>query len=521
MKLHTARVPLSTLAISTCAAAVCLGGSTGVPCAPGLDEVIDSARRAVGWTRWEADQHLQLTGQVTYLGLEETVVANHARDGRFHSAFEGELTREVRNDGESVRLAEFSSIWHELEFFGREAELLRAWVHSGYWLDPSAPLTIGRSETQPAEGFVGLDLRIQGGKLDARVELDAEDHLVRTLLFRTGNGELRTEFADHAGVKGVRIARSVRCQLGMGDEYSFTNLEARFEELDEGIFAAEPNQPDFRFAVDIGPEVEVTRSKSKHLWVRALVNGEDLGLFLFDTGAGFSGISVEAADKLGLTPFGSTSLTGLGGGVTTTRMRQAKTLQIGPLIIDNLVFSETPVERKEQMVGEKVAGVLGWDVMQRAIVDLEPRGKLRLYDPSTFELPGAEWHALNLHYKVPYIGARFAGDREGLFMLDCGAAGATVMFFHHAAKALGFLEGENSAPAETAHGAGGAFQSRLDQIAWFELAGERLDDLTIILSTAEDGEADPYSLGLIGGGLLRLYRLVFDYPNKRVAIIPL
>ena len=105
-------------------------------------------------------------------------------------------------------------------------------------------------------------------------------------------------------------------------------------------------------------------------------------------------------------------------------------------------------------------------------------------------------------------------------MLDCGAAGSTVMFFHHAAKALGFLERDAKATS-TGRGAGGEFHSRLDQIAWFELAGERMDDLTIILSTAEDGEADPYSLGLIGGGLLRLYRLVFDYPNKRVAIIPL
>ncbi|MFT7662815.1 MAG: hypothetical protein ACI87A_001035 [Planctomycetota bacterium] len=36
---------------------------------------------------------------------------------------------------------------------------------------------------------------------------------------------------------------------------------------------------------------------------------------------------------------------------------------------------------------------------------------------------------MNLHFKVPYIQARFAGDRDGLFMLDCGAAAVSVMFF--------------------------------------------------------------------------------------------
>ena len=79
----------------------------------------------------------------------------------------------------------------------------------------------------------------------------------------------------------------------------------------------------------------------------------------------------------------------------------------------------------------------------------------------------------------------------------------------------------NTTPTTTGHGAGGAFEHRLDHLDWFELAGRRIDDLTIILSTGDDGEADPYSLGLIGGGLLRLYRLVFDYSRKRVAIIPI
>jgi len=516
MKKHTAARRLLTL--SFCSVAFGLSGSTSATPAEGLDEILDKARRAAGWEQGKADEVLRLTGEVTYLGVEETVVAEYARDGRFRIAFEGQLTREVRYDGQSVRLAEFSPLWHELEFFGREVELLRAWVYSGYWLDPSAPLVIERAQKQAGEGLIGLDLLLEDGLLQARVELDAEDHLVRSLSFLTGNGELRTEYADHAAVQGRQVARAVSCQMSLGAEYSLQSLEASFEKLDESLFNSRPDVPDFRFDPSVGPEIEVVRSKSKHLWVRALVNGEDLGLFLFDTGAGFSGISAEAADKLGLSAFGRTSLTGLGGGVTTMQMRRAKTLQIGPLIIDNLVLSEMSVARKEQMVGEKVAGALGWDVMRRAIVDLEPRGNLLLYDPSTFELSEGSWVPMHLHYKVPYVRGRFPGDNEGLFMLDCGAAGSTVMFFHHAAKALGFLDGA-AKPSTTGHGAGGTFHHRLDHIDWFEMGEEHLDDFTIILSTAPDGEADPYSLGLIGGGLLRLYRLIFDYQNKRVVFI--
>ncbi len=518
MNSHTAHKCLLALTISFFSTALIADSPSLGQSAGEVEALLDSARRVAGWNPENSRQHLRLTGRVEYLGVEETFVTYFAHDGRFCSTFEGELERDVRFDGQGVRLAEFSSLWQDLEFFGRESELLRAWVHSGYWLDPEAPLRVQRAQTSAADGLIGLDIRLRDGLLAARVELDAEDHLVRTLTFLTGNGELRTEYSRHEAVDGVSVAREVRCQFAVGSEVTLEVREARFMDLDDALFDPRPDELDFRFDVDVAPEVEVVQSSSKHLWVRPLVNGKNIGLFLFDTGAGFSGISADAADSLGLSSFGSTSYTGMGGDVTTTHMRRAGTLQLGPLTIDDLVFSEVFVERKTRMVGEKVAGVLGWDVMQRAIVELESTGKLRLYNPSTFELSAGDWCTMSLHHNVPYFSARFADDHQGLFMLDCGAAGVTVAFFHHAAQVLGYLDG-NDSPTTTGHGAGGSFEHRLEDLAWFEFAGERLNDLTILVSTAEDGEADPYSLGLIGGGLLRLYRLTFDYSNKRVAII--
>jgi hypothetical protein len=282
------------LALSLAVAATLLGTPTLGRSDPGPDEVLDQARRAAGWDASSPGKQLSLSGRVTYLGVEETFVADLASDGRFRLAFEGELEREVRHDGQGVFLAEFAALWHELELFGREAELLRAWVHGSYWLDPGAPLSVRRSgeraDPETEDGLIGFDLRIEGGRLEARVELDAEQHLVRALIIDAGNGPLRTEYANYATVDGRRIAREVHCQMGMGNEYTLTTEAVRFEELDESLFARGQDEPDFIFDVDFGPEIEVVRSRSKHLWVRPLVNGQDVGLFLFDTGAGFSGI---------------------------------------------------------------------------------------------------------------------------------------------------------------------------------------------------------------------------------------
>lgn len=500
---------------------------SAAPCGDGLDQLLDDARGALGRSHWDPLRDLRLSGRATYQGVEEVFEADYAHDGRFRLAFEGDLSRRSRHDGHAVWLAEYSTLWYELEFFDREVELLRGLVHGGAWLDPEAAVDLRPAEDwAPADGRIGLELRLADGLLPARLELDAQDHLVRSMSVPTGNGVLRSEYEDYRAVDGVYVAHRVRCDLSVGSEYAFEVERGGLADSDAARFGRVDERLDYRFDLDVPPAVEVVRSSSKHLWVRPLINGQDVGLFLFDTCAGFSGISREAADALGLGAFGESSLTGLGGGVTETGMRRAERLQLGPLIIDDLVFSEVPVGRKSELVGEKVGGVLGWDVMRRAIVDLEPRGELRLFDPATFELSeeaaGGAWQPMHVHYQVPYVRARFPDDHEGLFMLDCGAAGMTVMFFHHAALALGLLDDDQHAgPESSGEGAGGRVEQRLSELAWFELAGDSMDDMPIILSTAPDGERDPYSLGLIGGGLLRLYRVVFDVTRKRVALLPL
>jgi predicted aspartyl protease len=489
-----------------------------------VEQLLEEARDALGLSGWEAGHDLRLAGRASLQGVDETFEADYARDGRFRLAFRGELTRRSRFDGLRVRLAEYSTLWYDLELHDREVELMRGLVHGGAWLDAQAGVIVtAAAGWEPAEGRTGLDLRLADGLLPFRLELDAEDHLVRSLSLVTENGALRSEYEEHRAVGGLMIAHRVRAELSVGGVYLLEVTSAAQQDTDPARFTVVADRLDYTFDADVPADVPVVRSRSKHLFVRPLINGKDVGLFLFDTGAGFSGISLQTAEALGLESFGVAALTGLGGGVTETGMRRAARVQLGPLIIDDLVFSETRDNHKfEEEFEEKIAGVLGWDVMRRAIVDLEPRGALRLFDPADFELSppmqGA-WQDIRIHFQVPWIRGRFPGDHEGLFMLDCGAAGSTVMFFHHAASSLGLLEDdEHAGPVDTSHGAGGSYQRRLGRMDWFEFGDDHLDDMRIILSIAPDGEADPHSLGLIGGGLLRLYRLVFDVQRKRVML---
>ncbi len=502
--------------------------------------ILSAARRAIGWGSWPTGLCLRLSGTLTYLGVDERGVTEFTSDGRLRQAFEGELEREVRFDGEVLRLAEHARLWREPQLFAREVELLRGWLHGGYWLDPGAPLEIALAV--PADAAAGptvLLVRLAGGLLEARVELDSE-HRVRLLSVPSGDGFLRTEFEEYSEVareaawadgafvgSGVRIAHRVSGELSFGSRFSLVAQTAAFEPLVQERFGPAPDRVDASFDADVPAEIVVHRARSGHLFVSALVNGEDVGLFLFDTGAGFSGLRVSVAEELGLAPFGETRLTGMGGGVTRAGLRRARTLQLGPLTVTDLLLIDTPPGMHSEVDGIPVVGVLGWDILLRSVVELEAAGGLRLYDPAQYRLAAGEWLPLTLHYKVPYVSARFEAEDEveGLFMLDCGAAGITALFFHDAAQTLGLLAraGGGSEPGEpdsTGRGAGGMFQHRREELAWFDFAGRRQEPLSVLVSTAPDGEADPYSLGLIGGELLSPFRVVLDYAGRRVAILP-
>jgi hypothetical protein len=394
-------------------------------------------------------------------------------------------------------------------------------VHSGFWLDPNAPVDISKGD-DPADASL-FHVQLEDGLLQATLRLDPETHLPARLEVPTGNGALVVEYSAYEKIGKVQLAHFVRTQISPGRELHWELIDvAGVDELDGAAFQAPPRTQDTDFDSEADPTVEVVRSRSKRLYVRPLVNGEEIGLFVFDTGAGFTGINPTAAQELGLETFGNNSVTGLGGDVSFSTMSKLDTFQLGPITIRDLVVTQSGRSELSYVDGERVVGVIGWDLLIRSIVDFSPRdGGLSIFDPAIHELPAVQWTPLNLHYQVPYAKVSFEGDRDGLFMVDTGAAGFTLYFFSDVVRRMGFLEGKEEGPVSESHGAGGAFSSTVSPLEWVCLPdGDPYKDVPCVFGLGDDGETDHYSLGLLGGGLLRNYRLVMDYSRYQMAFVP-
>jgi hypothetical protein len=68
-------------------------------------------------------------------------------------------------------------------------------------------------------------------------------------------------------------------------------------------------------------------------------------------------------------------------------------------------------------------------------------------------------------------------------------------------------------------GVGGFGRAATGKLEWFELGGQRFETLTMQFAQTELGAlTDRYTVGNLGQEVLDDYRLVFDYPNGRIAL---
>ncbi|MFT7670407.1 MAG: putative aspartyl protease [Planctomycetota bacterium] len=456
------------------------------------------------------------------LGMPTSYRWIFAKEGYFRRDMRGTFPESVGYDGAATWKVEGRSPPYPLVFLEEERLKTLVWVWSSAWIIEDSPFEIHFADDH-STAETRLRLKLKEGLLQGILALDAKTHLPRRLEFDDAFGAGTVYFSDWRDVAGVPMPWLVKVEEADGRKTSYTSQDTHEYKGTPPPFSQRGGKgKDTDFIDGVAEEIKVRRSKRGHYFVRPLIDGQDLGWFLFDSGLGGSIITKNTADKLKLGTFGKTTLSGFGPGPPTkTHFRQTHAVQLGPLLIDGLVMIETEnMGMADRMLaGEVCAGALGWDVFLRATVEMDSKNdRVLIHDPETFQAPKAAWQDLYLHWQVPYLSARFADDRQGYFCLDTGAGEMNALFHYSAAKHLGLLD-LLALEAKQLTGASGQFDVQRVELDWFEIAGNRQNPVEVMLSTAEDGESDPYSYGFVGSGLLGDVIVVFDYMKSRVGFV--
>ena len=239
------------------------------------------------------------------------------------------------------------------------------------------------------------------------------------------------------------------------------------------------------------------------------VNGSEPRLFILDSGANSIALEHRFADSLGLRPTGAGSASGAGAGPVPIRRypRDSVEFEVAGVSFRSDHAISIDLSNQPGILGYSVAGVLGSDFFRRVTVEIDYDAHVvRLHDPEGFTPPsGARSIPLTFERRLPFVTARLqvAGRpaRSRRLLVDSGSEDAVD----------DSLLLESRGPLRRVIGgvgSGQTYEVMFGRIERFELGPFVLEDLP----SAAPG------VSLIGGEVLRRFRVTLDYARERMLL---
>jgi hypothetical protein len=255
-----------------------------------------------------------------------------------------------------------------------------------------------------------------------------------------------------------------------------------------------------------------------HIYLRARVNDSAPIWFLLDTGATASYLDVQPAKALGL---------GVQGNFI-----KATSISFPGVRLLNQAFSVQPLGFWIYD-GHAVDGMLGYDFITRFVVELDYVNKnINLHAPQSYRYPGSgEVVPLIMLEddsggKVPLVRARIVQHGrtpiEGKFIADT-AVRAAVTFNTPFVETNKLLQpGRKTIQAALG---GGAMvresQQPIGRLSNIQIGSFMINDSVAIFFQDQKGVlASPEFDGVIGGDILRRFKVIFDYSREQMILKP-
>jgi hypothetical protein len=269
--------------------------------AEGLDAVLLQVRKAIGFDeRPTTSKHLVLSGVRNAGGAESPFTITYAPDGRFLQRYSGDEETLVGFDGATLWTMDGDGAVRVLSLSERDTVLARTWMQTGFWLAEDAPLTLGLERRDTDGETVVLSVAVKGGISPCKIVIDGDTWLPRSascsLASVTVSWKL-SAYLEHAGIRRPgRIASTVQGKI-LEESVVVSVKEA--PAVSPELYAQHKSQShDTHFNATTSPELRILHGPAGHRFVRPLVNGRDLGWFVFDTGSAVNILAGSAAGEI-------------------------------------------------------------------------------------------------------------------------------------------------------------------------------------------------------------------------------
>lgn len=262
--------------------------------------------------------------------------------------------------------------------------------------------------------------------------------------------------------------------------------------------------------------IELTQER---IYVKAVVNGVP-GRFILDTGASGIGFTDKFADSAKLQHLEATTFLGIAG---TKRGSLSKATTIA--FADGSTLRDVYVSRGFDMGNERADGLLGFDFLAGAIVDLDlDANHITLYDPKTSapnESGGVVVVVPDLSDAVPIIPVRLDGSTVSHATLDSGASGDVLVAGQFMSKLRVIIDDTYQGYLSSRSAIGGISGNyeidRCGTIGSIDIGPIKYQNTRICFSRTF-GDDFGHDASLIGFHFLTNFNMTFDYPDGKIVL---
>lgn len=454
-----------------------------------------------------------LTGMAHVYGIDEPFQFQCDGGLRFRFSATGQLPDINGFDGLDAWVLNHSGVPHVETRQGSETDRIVAWIIDGQWSSQDTPLI----RTRNPDGSISLSCR-GGCGLTARLELDG-DHHPASLKYWAPDGDTTWTFEKYHKFAGVEFPTHISFTVGR-EHYSYDVKAAEPRpQVQDDFTMPQPATDDTHFDPTADPKLQI-KHIGGYFFVHPLVDGQDVGWFFLDTGAGAMVLDSAAANKLHVRAIGHSVAAGVVATVDTPIDRTER-FKLGPVTITSPTFIELDLGQIAKVFNLTIGGVCGYDFLSRVTLAIDAHKPEVVIYPSD-QAPvsdKAAWTPFQFTGNLIGLTCRFEGNHEGFFTIDTGS-GSAVDFTTPAVRKFSLLKGRTTTTVHVG-GAGGSAPGKTGSLAWFEIAGQRVDSVNAGFESATTGVyASPYLDGNIGAEILGRFRLVLDYRHHRLALLP-
>jgi hypothetical protein len=296
-------------------------------------------------------------------------------------------------------------------------------------------------------------------------------------------------------------------------------FSAIFLAISSGLLYSQQTGAPARFADGVSMADVAATFTDQRISVPVKVNGGQPSLFELDTTARNSAIDPARAKDLGL------QADAAAGGAAGPMVRDAVLGLPGVEIpLGSLAVSAQP--DFSSVVGRNYEGTLGADFLSRVILEVDyGEQTARVYNPASYHYSG---HGVSVPFTLsgaaPVIHAKFSElsgkSGDGDFLVSTALDTSVVFAAHFADAHKLFSSRMTSVSASDPEVDGGAAVS-LARLDTFQIGSNTVMGTIAMFSRADQaGGGDPKLAGTIGGGMLRRFKVIFDYPHQQMIFEP-